>query len=215
MEKTRGTMNDSGKLGVIAGILLLILVLIGAVSASIIITDSEEISEEEITTLVNEVVDELCSYLQIKHIIAKYETIQGEHRIQKIGILIKSFVSHNIDLSHMTIELCDGQHYHMFFYNGSTDSIHSYSLFEHPLWNSLHPGSFGLLATIDDDNSIIQSHLMNKNTDMTFLILQLPFDIALKNGDQLDITLLPSPGIGRTVCLEVPLPIKNVVTLYP
>jgi archaellin len=209
-------MNDSAKLGVITGIFLLIFLLIGAVCASVLVTSSKEISEEEdLNKIVNEVVDELCSYLQIKHIVGKYHMIQGEQKINKIAILITPLVSQTIDMSHMTLKLCDGEHYHLLFYNGEAGSIHSHSLFEHPLWDSLDSGSFSLLSTIDDDNSIIHSHLINKNTDMVFIILQLSDDTALKNGDQFEITILPSPGTGRTVHLEAPLPIKNVVTLYP
>jgi hypothetical protein len=38
--------------------------------------------------------------------------------------------------------------------------------------------------------------------------------MAIKQDDQLIVTILTSPGIGRTVILEPPLPIQNVVTLY-
>jgi len=207
-------MDDQAKLGAIAGILLLIFILIGAVSASVIITDSESISENDLNNFTNDIVDELCSYLQIKQIIGKYQTITGEQRINKIAILIKPMVSQNIDISHMTLELCDGEQYHILFFNGSAGSIRSHSLFEHPLWDSITNETFGLLSTIDDDNSIINSHLINKNTDMTFIILKLPYDTAMKKDDILEVTIRPSPGIGRTVTLEAPLPIKNVVTLY-
>jgi archaellin len=207
-------MDDQAKLGAIAGILLLVFILIGAVSASVIITDTESISENDLNRITNEVVDELCSYLQIKQIIGKYQMIQGEQRINKIAILIKPIVSQNIDISHMTIELCDGENYQILFFNGTAGSIRSHSLFEHPVWDSITNETFGLLSTIDDDNSIINSHLINKNTDMMFILLKLPNDTAMKQYDLLEVTIRPSPGIGRTVTLEAPLPIKNVVTLY-
>ena len=207
-------MDDQAKLGAIAGILLLVFILIGAVSASVIITDTEITSEDDLNRITNEVVDELCSYLQIKQIIGKYQTIQGEQRINKIAILIKPIVSQNIDISHMTIELCDGEHYQILFFNGTAGSIRTHSLFEHPLWDSITNETFGLLSTIDDDNSIINSHMINKNTDMMFILLKLPNDTAMNKDDLLEVTIRPSPGIGRTVTLEAPLPIKNVVTLY-
>lgn len=207
-------MNNHGQLGAIAGILLLVFILIGAVSASVIITETQSTSEEDLNNITNEIVDELCSYLQIKQIVGKYQTIQGEQRINKIAVLIKPYVSQTIDISHMTIELCDGEYYQILFFNGTTGSIRSGSLFEHPIWNSITNETYGLLATIDDDNSLIDSHMINKNTDMTFLIIQLPNDKALTQETQLVLTIRPSPGIGRTVTLEAPLPIKNVVTLY-
>jgi archaellin len=180
----------------------------------VIITNTEITSEDDLNRITNEVVDELCSYLQIKQIIGKYQMIQGEQRINKIAILIKPFVSQNIDISHMAIELCDGEHYHILFFNGTAGSIRTHSLFEHPVWDSITNETFGLLSTIDDDNSIINSHMINKNTDMMFILLKLPDDTAMNKDDLLEVTILPSPGIGRTVTLEAPLPIKNVVTLY-
>ncbi len=207
-------MNDQAKLGVIAGILLIGFILIGAVSASVILTSTGDASEEDLTTITNEVVDEICSYFQIKHILGKYQMIQGEQKINKIAILIKPFISQNIDISHMTIELCNDEQYQMLFFNGLVESIRSYSLFKHPLWNNTTSGTFCLLSTIDDDNSIIKSHLINKNTDMAFIILNLSDDMAMKYGTQLEVTILPTPGMGRTVTLESPLAMKNIVTLY-
>jgi archaellin len=207
-------MDDQAKLGVIAGIMLIGFILIGAVSASVILTNTGDTSEEDLNTITNEVVDEICSYFQIKHIIGKYQMIQGEQKINKIAILIKPFISQNIEISHMTIEICNGEQYQMLFFNGLAESLQSHSLFEYPLWNTTTPGTFSLLSTIDDDNSIINLHLINKNTDMAFILLNLSNDIAMSYGDQLEVTILPSPGMGRTVILDSPLAIKNVVTLY-
>jgi archaellin len=214
VENTRDIMNDQAKLGIFAGILLIGFILIGAVSASIIMTSSQNISQEDLNKITNEVVDEICSYLQIKHIVGKYQTIQGKEKIQKIAILIKPLVSQDIDVSRMTIELSNGEQFQLLFYNGLAESLNSHSLFEHPLWDSVTPGTFSLISTIDDDNSIINSHLINKNTDMTFVLLKLSDDIAMRYGDELKVTILPSPGMGRTVTLESPLSTKHVVTLY-
>jgi hypothetical protein len=49
---------------------------------------------------------------------------------------------------------------------------------------------------------------------MAFIILKLSDENAMHQDDLLEVTILPSPGIGRTVTLEAPLPMKNVVTLY-
>jgi archaellin len=207
-------MNDQAQLGIITVILLIGFILIGAVSASVILTEQNNISEQDLNKITNEAVDEICSYIQIKHIVGKYQTIQGEQKIQKIAFLIKPLVTQEIDVFHMTIQLSNGEQLRLVSYNGYAESIHSYSLFEHPLWNTVATGSFSLLSTIDDDNSIINSHLINKNTDMAFILLKLPNDMTIGYDDELEVTILPSPGIGRTVTLEPPMPIKNVVTLY-
>ncbi|MBN1861848.1 MAG: hypothetical protein JW840_10370 [Candidatus Thermoplasmatota archaeon] len=208
-------MDNQAKLGMIAGILLIFFLLVGLVSASIIYTTSGDITEEDLNRITNEVVDEICSYLQIKHIIGQYQMIQNEHTIKKIGILIKPYVSQNIDISHISIEVCNGEQYHMLFYSELVGSIRSSTLFEHPLWDLMNSSGFSVLSTIDDDNSIGSSHMINKNTDMAFILITLPDNLAMKYGDQIEITILPSPGMSRTVWFEAPLPIKNVVTLYP
>jgi archaellin len=207
-------MNDQAQLGIITLILLLGFILIGAVSASVLLTDNNTITEKDANKITTEVLDEICSYLQIKDIIGKYQIIQGEQKIQKIAILIKPLVTQDIDISHMTIQLTNGEQLQISFYNGYAKSIYSYPVFEHPLWNSTVNGSFSVLSTIDDDNSIAQSHLLNKNTDMAFILLKLPTDMTIKNGDELTVTIFPSPGIGRTITLEPPLPIKNIVNLF-
>jgi archaellin len=207
-------MNNEAKLGTIAGILLLGFILIGAVSASIIVTDSTNLSEDDLNTITNEVVDEICSYLQIKHIIGDYQIIQGEQKIQQIAILIKPLVSQEINVSHIIIELNNGNQFTLLYFNGNADTIHNYTVFDHPLWNSVTPSTFSVLPTIDDDNSIITTHYFNKNTDMAFILLKLPDTMAMKYDSQLRITLITSPGQSRTVTVESPLPIHNIVTLY-
>jgi archaellin len=207
-------MDDKAQLGSIAGILLILFILIGAISASVIIADTQTTSEDDLTNITDEVVDELCSYLQIKQIVGKYQTIQEEQKINKIAIQIKPLVSQNIDLLHMTIHISDGNFYQILFFNGSAGSLRSNTLFGHPLWSNITNETYGILSTIDDDNSIINGHVINKNTDMAFLIIKLPDEKALRYESQLVITIQPSPGIGRTVTLDAPLPIKTIVTLY-
>jgi archaellin len=207
-------MDDNAQLGSTAGILLILFILIGAISASVILADTQTTPEEDLTNITNEVVDELCSYLQIKQIVGKYQTIQGEQKINKIAIQIKPFVSQNIDLLHMTIQISDGESYQILFFNGSAGSLHSGTLFDHPLWDNITNDTYGILSTIDDDNSIINGHLINKNTDMAFIIIKLPDEKALRYETELVLTIQPSPGIGRTVTLDAPLPIKTIVTLY-
>jgi len=207
-------MNDQGQLGLISVILLIGFILIGAVSASVILTDQNTVSEEELNNLTNEVVDELCSYLQIKQILGQYQMVQGEQKIQKIAVLIKPLVTQDIDLNSMTITLSNGEHVLLLFYSGHAEYIGSDYLFSHPLWHTMPNGSFSVLTTIDDDASIINSHHLNKNTDMAFILLKLPNDISIHYEEELKMTILPTPGIGRTVTLEPPMPIKSVVTLY-
>jgi archaellin len=207
-------MNNQAKLGMIAGILLLGFILIGAVSASLLVTTSTNSSTVDLNTITNEVVDELCSYLQIKQVVGKYENLQGKQQIQKIAILIKPLVSQQMNLSRMTLELSNGNQLTIAPYNGRAESLHSQSVFGHPLWDLTPAGTYSLLSTIDDDNSLAKWGLINKNTDMAFILLKLPEDLTMNINDQLTIILQPSPGQSRTLILESPPPIQSVVTLY-
>ena len=215
MKKTRDTMNNQGNLGLITGILLIGFILIGAVSASVIMNTTQNVSDNnDLNKITNEVVDEIITYLQFKDVVGKYQMINGEQRIQQIAILIKPLISLDIELSHMTIQLSNGEQLYILSYNGNAASINPYSVFNHPLWDTITPGTYSLLPTIDDDQSIITYQLINKNTDMAFILIKLPDDTAMKKGDYLDITILPSPGMGRTIRLEAPLPTTHIVTLY-
>lgn len=207
-------MAEHTRFGMIILILLIVFILIGAVSASIILTTTGDISDEELNRITTEAVDEICSYLQIKNVLGKYQLTENQQKITQIAIQIKPLVSQNINISHITIQLTNGEQYNILFYNGLSETIQNYSLFKHPLWSSMEPGTYSILSILDDDSSIIRSNVLNKNTDVAFILLILPEDIALKNGDQLTVTILPSPGVGRTITLEAPLLIKTIVSLY-
>lgn len=207
-------MNDQAQLGVVTVILLIVFLLIGVVSASVLLTEQTTISEEDLNHMTDEIVDELCSFLQIKQIIGKYQILQGQQAIQQVAVLIKPLVTQDIDISSMTIILDNGDQLQLLFFNGSAASIGSHALFDHPLWGNTSSGSFNILTTIDDDNSIIRSHIINKNNDMAFILIKVPENMTMQYGDQIKMTLMPSPGVGRTVLLEPPMPMKNLVTLY-
>jgi archaellin len=207
-------MNDQAQLGVVTMILLIVFLLIGGVSASILLTEQTTFSEEDLNHMTDEIVDELCSYLQIKQIIGKYQILQGQQTIQQIAVLIKPLVTQDIDISSMTITLDNGEQLQVLFYIRYAAPIGSRALFDHPLWDNTSSGSFSILSIIDDDNSIIRSHVINKNNDMAFILIRLPGNMAIQYGDQIKMTLTPSPGVGRTVLLEPPMPMKSLVTLY-
>jgi archaellin len=208
-------MNQQGNLGLTAAILLIGFILIGAVSASVIMNTTKNISDtDNLNTITNEVVDEITTYLQIKDVVGKYQTFNGEQRIQQIAILIKPLISLDIPLSRMTIQLSNGEQLYILSYNQDASTINSYSVFNHPLWDTITSGTYSILPTIDDDQSIVNHHIINKNTDIAFLLIKLPNDTTLKYGDYLDVTILPSPGMGRTIHLEAPLPTTHLVTLY-
>jgi archaellin len=207
-------MNDKGNLGLLTGILLICFILIGAVSASVILNNTTSVTNTDLNQLTNEIVDEISTYIQIKTVVGKFQTIQGNQQIQKIAILIKPLVSLNIDITHMIIKILTSEQLYILYFNGNVNPIGSYSLFDHPLWDTLVENTYTVIPIIDDDSSITTYHSINKNTDNAFLLVKLPDDSTMKKGDILEVTLIPSPGSERTIILEAPLPTTHVVTLF-
>jgi archaellin len=207
-------MNNKGNLGLTSGILLIVLVLIGAVSASVIMNETTNLSDADLNQITNEAVNEISGYLQIKNIVGKYQTMQDEQKIQKIAILIKPLVSLNIDITHLIIEISTPEQLRLLYFNGNVSPIGSSSVFDHPLWDTLTNDTYTIMPLLDDDNSMVTYHVINKNTDTAFLLIKLPEDCTMNSGDVIQVTLLPSPGVERTVLLEAPLPTSHVVTLY-
>jgi archaellin len=207
-------MNNQGNLGITTGILLIGFLLIGAVSASVIINTTQTVSsDKDLNKITNEVVDKICSYIEIKDIVGKFQQVQGQQKITQLLILINPLISQQIDIKHMTIKLTDGEQLRFLYFNGNVNTVNSYSLFDHPSWNTITPDTYSILSVIDDDGSITSSHVFNKNTDLAFIQIKLSPEAALIKGDSLQITILPSPGMERTVTIEAPLPTTHVVTL--
>ena len=206
-------MDIHGATGVATAILLLSFILIGATAASVIMGDNGEDPEENYEEILNEALDEISTYIQIKDVLGKYYTVEEDQHIQKIAILIKPLFSTDIDATTLMIKLNNGKQIKILYYNSQAEFISSNSLFEHPIWDTLIDTDFGFIVVLDSDQSIIDYETINDNTDMTYLILKLPTEFTLKKGDSLEITLFPSTGITKTIHLKAPLPIKQIVSL--
>lgn len=206
-------MNDDAGLGIITAILIVSSLLVGAAAATVIMNGSETFSEEDLEEMANEAVDEISTYIQIKDKIGRYDAVNEEQIIQKIAILIKPLFSVDIDVSTLTIKLCNGQQIRILYYNGQSEFINSYSLFGHQVWDEMANSSFGFIVINDKDESLIDYDTINDNTDLAYIVIKLPEEFTMKKGDTMTITLFPSTGITRTLDLEAPLPIKQVVSL--
>ena len=206
-------MGSIGITGITTVIILISMMLIG-VTIGAIISDgtSGPTTVGDINQMTNEVIDEISTYLQIKDQMGKYYNINGEKRIQKIGILISPLVSQDIDVSQLSIQLCDGETVKILAYEGFTESIESNCLFEHPIWNNITNHSFGFISIHDKDKSLVDYDIINENTDMAFVIIRLSEDMTMTKGDKLILTLFPSSGITRTIVIEAPLPMRTIVT---
>ena len=205
-------MNTDGSIGIAAGILVIGSLLIAATASSILMNEPTNLSADDLEKKTDEIIDELCSYLQIKDMVGKYYSINNQQKIQKIAILVSPLISHNIDLSTLKIKLNNGNEIRVLSYSGEAEFIKEHSLFEHVLWNMMASNEFSFIITHDKDGSILRYDTLNSQTDMTYVIIELSEDFLMKKGDVLEITLLPSAGYTRTITIEAPLPIKSIVT---
>lgn len=205
-------MGSLGITGITTVILIISMMLIGVTIGAIMSDGGSGYNTNDINQITNEVFDEITSYLQIKDQMGKYYNINGENRIQKIGILISPLISQDIDVSQLTIKLCDGETVKIISYEGFSETIESNCLFEHPIWNNISNHSFGFISIHDKDSSLMEYDVINEDTDMAFVIIRLSDDMTMTKGDKLILTLFPSSGIARTIILEAPLPMRSIVT---
>lgn len=209
----RYTLDNNANNAVLPAILLIIFLLIGAATASIVMNSSKTTTETDLNTIVNTIVDDLTTYPQIKDIVGKFTKINGEQKITKLAILVKPLVQANIDVSTLSIEICNGNYLRILPYSGQVARLSSYSLFEHPLWDNTTSENFSLVVILDTDDSLTQCHAFDHETDTAFFIIQLPDEFALQKDDSLTLTLFPSSGASRTMTLVAPLPIQRIVSL--
>jgi len=203
-----------GSVGLIAIILLLSALLIGVTAASLItISSNENLSEEEIQEIVDDAVDEITTYIQIKDVIGKYYGEPTQQRIEKIAVMITPLISQEIDMSTLKIKFSSQESLHFLSYGYKVDKIGSNPLFEHYLWEDLPDLSFGLIVINDKDNSIKDFNTFNKNSDVAYIIINLPQEYHMEKGDEILVTLFPSTGIERSINLQAPLPMRNIVNL--
>lgn len=199
--------------GLTGSILLISLILIGITVGSAITGGTlGGTTEQDYQHMVGQVIDGISTYLQIKDQKGKYYNIDGVKKIEKIALWVSPLFSQDIDVSQLTIQLCDGEKVTVLTYNGDAEYLGSHSLFEHPIWDNLTGANFGFIPIVDLDGSLVNYHVINENSDNAYVVFRLPEDMMLVKGESLTVTLFPSTGIVRTTILEAPPPIKSVVT---
>jgi archaellin len=210
-------MNNSGSTGITAVIILLAIMLIGVTAMSVIsgdTTDRETLTGVDLEETVEDVLNEITTYLSIKDKIGKYYGTPHNYKVEKIAIMISPLVSQQINVSGLTIKINDGENVRILIYNGSVEPIGANTLFEHPIWDELTDGTYGYITTHDKDDSITDFDTINSNTDMAYIIIELHGSFKMSKGETMAVTLFPEIGIQKTVFLEVlDLPIKKVISL--
>jgi len=209
-------MDNTGSAGITVLIILMASVLLGVTAASVLLSETNGSSpEDDLAELADQVLDEtidkITTYIQIKDRYGKFYGEIGQQKIQKIALEIKSLISKNIDISDLTIELNNGEKIKTLYYNYNVETIGSNSVFEHFIWNNINEDYFGLIAIHDNDNSLVNYSAITENSDRAYLIIRLPDDMAMSKGETLSVKLVPTIGITRSIELKAPLPIKPVI----
>lgn len=214
-------MGNWSSTGLITILLLISFMLIGMTVTSIMTnntigtsTNNTSLSsfKGNIDQLVDETIDEIQSYIQIRDQKGKYYENNGILEIQKIAILISPLVTQDIDISQLSIQIDNGNIVKILNYNQNSSKLESKTLFEHSIWKDLNGENFEFITICDIDNSIIDSNLINDYSDNAYLIFRLPADMTMEKYDFLKVTLFPSSGITRVTTLKAPMPINRVVT---
>jgi len=205
-------MNNRGSIAITGVILLTSVILIGVVATSVLSSETEEISEKDVEEILDDTLNEITTYLKITDKLGKYYGVHHQQKIEKIAIMVKPLISTDIDISELTVKLCDGNTVKILSFNGNADFIGSQSLFEHSLWDDLPEGTFGFIVTHDKDNSLVDYNIINKNTDMAYIVIKLSEELSLEKGETLIVTLFPESGIQRTIKVEAPMPMKSIIS---
>lgn len=204
-------MNNLGSAGILSAVILVGVILSTIAVASIITGETQEtITEEDTEEILNQVLDEITTYIQIKDQVGKFYKTYGEYKIEKIGLLIKPLIIQDIDVTALTIKITNGYDVKILNYSGKAEFIGKNSLFEHEIWNEITYDNYGFVVTLDKDRSLADYNVING--DMAYVIVKLDQNFSMPKRGSLTVTLFPSSGIARTTILEAPLPIKPLVT---
>jgi len=178
-------MNNSGSTGITAVIILLSIMLIGVTAISVIsgdTTDGEPLTGVDLEETVEDVLNEITTYLSIKDKIGKYYGAPHNYKIERIAIMISPLVSQQISISNLTIKIDNGEDMRILTYNGSAEPIGASTLFEHPIWGELTDNTYGYITTHDKDDSISNFDTINSNTDMAYIIIELHESFKMSKG---------------------------------
>jgi len=193
-------------------ITLLSLILIGITVSSIIIIPDESIDyeEDEINEFIMETFDEIKNFIQIKDRMGKY--YGDPPKIEKIVLLISPLFSSEFNMSSLKIKLDNGENVKILSYNGDLCIEISSYLFDNLLWDNVSEDEFGLLIINDDDNALQDYGVLNSNSDMAYVIINLE-NFSMNYKDTMRITFFPSTGWEKTIIITAELPISKIVRL--
>ena len=184
-------MNNCASSGIIC-IFLIPIMLIGtaAVSNEMLSENNtnEIININNYEELINDTLNEVSTYFNFKHILGKYYNNENMYYIGKIIILLKPYFDINLDLSNLHILLSNEEKAVILQNNDKTEFIGSYDVFEHPNWDRVSYGFYGVLIVSDQDNSITKFNIINENTDLVYITLNISNYFNFEKGNKIKIS---------------------------
>ena len=182
--------------------------MIGA-SSSFMFNDAEDLSKDA-EQILNDVIDEITTYLRIDDAIGKYYTTNGVRRIERIVIQVKQFIQNNINISDITIKISNKDDMALLKYSGLAVEGNSGTIFDHEVWDQT-TNSFSIITILDTDRSILDYGVMNE--DIVFFAIKLPDRFCIDKNEAIMVSIVPSKGTITSVVLEAPsVHISNVLS---
>lgn len=192
-------MNNIGSIGVVAVPLLGSFVLIGAVSSGMF--ENTDYLAEDAEKILNDVLEEMTTYLKIDDVIGKYYSTDGTRRVEKVVLLVEPLIQSTIDMSEMTVKISNNDDIIVLHYSGHAVEGGSRAVFEQQVWEKTN-NAFSLIVILDKDRSLLDYNIMNEDT--AFIAIRLPDGFAIRNGESITVSIIPAKGIIRSVVLETP-----------
>jgi archaellin len=193
-------MNNIGSTGIVYVALFSGFLLVGTTTSSVLLDASNDISMDAKQTL-NDVINEITTYLEIKEVIGKYNITNEDRSVDKIAILVKQFIQNTINVSEIVIKICNNNDVLLLRYGGRAVEVKSGGIFEQEIWDTID-STFGLIVIIDNDRSLLEYGSMNK--DMVLFAIKLPASFSMKKRESITVSITPGKGITSSVVLKAP-----------
>jgi archaellin len=162
--------------------------------------------------MVEDVVNEITSYIQVKSILGKYYSHEGTYTIQKIIMLVTPLFHINYELSNLIVQFQTKNSIIDLYYDENPITPNG-DLFSEKNWINNNNSQYSCFITLDKDESVKQFHVLNDPTDMLYLTINLPKEMYIHKGESAKISLIMGTGIIRTISIQAPIPTSSIVEL--
>jgi len=194
-------------------IIITVILIVSFAASSLVYEMPEDISEEELETMISTIYNSISSYINIDHVYGKHTTTTNGRTITHLAILINPYFSTSINIDEMILELVSNNDIHHVYFSGNSSKIDSYPLFSHQEWTHISSTQYSIISICDSDSSIEQINQLNDCTDRAYIILKLPDSMMLNNKEHIEMNILFSSGMKRSILLNPPFSTRDIVQI--